>query len=344
MIFLQLHAVSKSFGPIKAVDAVTLTVPAGSRTVIVGPSGSGKTTLLRLIAGFDAPDSGSIALDGKVLADDKTFIPTHRRGIGLVAQHGALFPHLTVADNIGFGLPRSDDRQARVRALMDMVELDPIMLDRRPHQLSGGQQQRVALARALALRPRLMLLDEPFSALDAGLREATRKSVSRVLAQAGVTTILITHDQAEALSFGDQVAVLREGRIVQAGSAEELYFRPKDRETAAFLGDVIVMRARFGHDGIDCALGKVPADVNGRTGMGEVMLRPEQVRLSAPAVGETPLARVMAVEFGGSSCVITLQVEGADGPISFRTSPLDVPPVGAAVGIAIIGKPHILPR
>src|SRR3954471_20381938 len=136
MSFLQLQSVTKRFGPITAVDQVTLDVPAGSRTVIVGPSGSGKTTLLRLIAGFEAPDAGRITLDGIILADDKTFIPIHRRGIGLVAQHGALFPHLTVADNIGFGLPRSDDRQARIRALMNMVELDPIMLKRRPHQLS----------------------------------------------------------------------------------------------------------------------------------------------------------------------------------------------------------------
>src|SRR5258705_458325 len=161
MSFLQLRSVRKSYGSIVAIDDLDLTVPTGSRTVIVGPSGSGKTTLLRLIAGFEAPDAGSIVMEGTILADRETFIPAHRRNIGLVTQDGALFPHLSVADNIGFGLERDADREARVLALLDMVELDRVLLHRRPHELSGGQQQRVALARALARRPRLMLLDEP---------------------------------------------------------------------------------------------------------------------------------------------------------------------------------------
>jgi iron(III) transport system ATP-binding protein len=345
MSFLQLKSVSKRFGAIMAVDQVSLTVPAGSRTVIVGPSGSGKTTLLRLIAGFEAPDAGSIAMENNVLADGQSFIPTHRRGIGLVAQHGALFPHLSIADNIGFGLDHGADRQARILALMEMVELDAIMLHRRPHELSGGQQQRVAVARALARRPSLMLLDEPFSALDAGLREATRKSVSHVLTQAGITTILVTHDQAEALSFGDQVAVLRAGRVVQAGPPSELYFRPDDPETASFLGDVIVLRATFGDNFADCALGRVSADTAGHTGNGDIMLRPEQLRLSAAvAEGQVSLARVTAVEFGGSNCVVAVRLDGSDKPLTFRMSAFEAPEVGAGVRISVVGKAHIFDR
>ncbi len=222
MSFLSIDKADKRYGAMVALDGVSLEVASGSRTAIVGPSGSGKTTLLRLIAGFEGPDAGRIALDGAVLADGPAIVPAHRRGIGFVTQDGALFPHLTIADNIGFGLERgAADRDDRIRALMRTVDLDPRLLERRPHQLSGGQQQRVALARALARRPRLMLLDEPFSALDTGLREATRKAVAALLQEAGVTTILVTHDQAEALSFADQVAVLREGRLVHYRAAPQ---------------------------------------------------------------------------------------------------------------------------
>jgi iron(III) transport system ATP-binding protein len=344
MSFLQLTSVSKRYGAVTAVNNLDLAIPPGSRTVVVGPSGSGKTTLLRLIAGFEAPDTGSIAMENNILADAQSFTPAHRRGIGLVAQDGALFPHLTVADNIGFGLDHGADRQARILALMDMVELDRITLQRRPHELSGGQQQRVAVARALARRPRLMLLDEPFSALDAGLREATRKSVSRVLTLAGITTILVTHDQAEALSFGDQVAVLRGGRVVQAGPPAELYFHPMDRETALFMGDAIVLPASFGDGFVDCALGRISADT-AHHGSGDIMLRPEQLRLSVPAAGgQVSAARVTAVEFGGSSCMVTVRLDGSDKPVTFRTSAFEAPEVGDAVHIGVTGKAHIFSR
>jgi iron(III) transport system ATP-binding protein len=343
MNFLQLKSVTKRYGSVVAVNHLDLAIAPGSRTVIVGPSGSGKTTLLRLIAGFEAPDSGSIAVENAVLADEKNFVPAHRRSIGFVAQDGALFPHLSVADNIGFGLERNGDRQARILALMDLVELDRTMLHRRPHELSGGQQQRVSVARALARKPRLMLLDEPFSALDAGLREHTRKSVSRVLTQAGITTILVTHDQAEALAFGDQVAVLRGGSVVQAGPPADLYFHPRDWETAAFLGDVIVLPATFGDNFADCALGRISADTAGYRGSGAIMLRPEQLKLSATvAEGDASRARVTAVEFGGSSSVITICLDGSDKTLSFRTSAFEAPEVGAAVQINVVGKAHIL--
>jgi iron(III) transport system ATP-binding protein len=210
-------------------------VPTGSRTVIVGPSGSGKTTLLRMIAGFEFPDSGSLTLNGQTLVDSTHAVPAHQRQIGYVPQDGALFPHMTVAANIGFGLAsKGRERQERIAELMDSVALDANMADRWPHELSGGQQQRVALARALAQQPRLMLLDEPFSALDTGLRAAMRKLVARLLADAGVTTILVTHDQSEALSFADQLAVMRNGRLVQSGHPLDLYRYPRMKRPRCF--------------------------------------------------------------------------------------------------------------
>src|SRR5262249_1277687 len=245
MNLLELQGIRPRYGEVTALDHLNLSVPAGSRAAVVGPSGSGKTTLLRIIAGFDAPDAGKVVLDGQVLTEGAKAVPAHRRGIGYVAQDGALFPHLSIADNIGFGLSRRDPaRDTRIAALIQMVELDPAMLRRRPDELSGGQQQRVALARALAREPRLMLLDEPFSALDTRLRASARKAVARVLSAARMTTILVTHDQSEALSFADQIAVLREGRLLQVGTPRELYLRPKDAMIAEFMGDAIVLPAR----------------------------------------------------------------------------------------------------
>ncbi|MET0743179.1 MAG: ABC transporter ATP-binding protein, partial [Microvirga sp.] len=238
MILLRIRSLTKRYAAVAALDGFDLDVRAGGRTAVVGPSGSGKSTLLRMIAGFDRPDAGTIVLDGKPLVDGTRGVPAHRRGIGIVAQDGALFPHLSVADNIGFGLARrAAGREATIRDLMRLVDLPLTLLDRRPHALSGGQQQRVALARALARKPRLMLLDEPFSALDPDLRESTRQATIEVLRSADIATILVTHDQGEALSFADQVAVLREGRLAEAGSPQDLYLRPRLRETALFLGD-----------------------------------------------------------------------------------------------------------
>lgn len=340
MSFLRLHGLRKHYGSAVALDGLTLDIAAKSRTVIVGPSGSGKTTLLRLIAGFEAPDAGSIVLDDTVLADAQRFIPAHRRNIGLVAQDGALFPHLSVTDNIGFGIGHLPDRNERIVALMDMVELDRKLLARRPHELSGGQQQRVALARALARQPRLMLLDEPFSALDTGLREATRKSVARVLGEAGITTVLVTHDQAEALSFGDQVAMLEAGRIKQAGLPTELYSHPTDKATAAFLGDAIVLPATLGAGFADCVLGRITADTVGHEGNAAVMLRPEQLKLSAVSSG-TAHAQVTAVEFCGPHCMMTVSLAGSKVPLSFRVPTLDAQPVGTDVRIDVLGKAHV---
>ncbi|SCC19644.1 iron(III) transport system ATP-binding protein [Pseudarthrobacter enclensis] len=283
---LQITDVTKNFGPQEVLKGVNLSVSKGGTTAIVGPSGSGKTTLLRLIAGFEHPLAGSIALNGTTVAGDGIRVPAHKRHIGYVAQDGALFPHLTVGQNIAFGLDTAKlagGRRAvagRVSDLLEMVSLDPAMAKRRPHQLSGGQQQRVALARALAREPELMLLDEPFSALDAGLRVATRRAVAKVLADAGVTTILVTHDQAEALSFADQVAVMRGGRLAQIGNPFVVYTRPADRATAEFLGDAVILDAWMEGSLATCSLGGIPVRRPPAQGPVQLMLRPEQIRIA----------------------------------------------------------------
>ncbi|MDQ0663125.1 iron(III) transport system ATP-binding protein [Arthrobacter ulcerisalmonis] len=283
---LQITDVTKNFGPQAVLKGVNLSVAKGGTTAIVGPSGSGKTTLLRLIAGFEHPDTGTISLNGTTVAGDGAWLPAHKRQIGYVAQDGALFPHLTVGQNVAFGLDAAKLEggrravAARVAELLEMVSLDASMAKRRPHQLSGGQQQRVALARALAREPELMLLDEPFSALDAGLRVATRRAVAKVLAEAGVTTILVTHDQAEALSFADQVAVMRGGKLAQIGNPFVVYTRPADRATAEFLGDAVILDAWLEGSLATCSLGGIPVRRPPAQGRVQLMLRPEQIRIA----------------------------------------------------------------
>lgn len=283
---LVIDGVTKNFGSQAVLKGVNLSVAKGGTTAIVGPSGSGKTTLLRLIAGFEHPGTGTILLNGTPVAGGGVWKPAHKRHVGYVAQDGALFPHLTVGQNIAFGLSASKLNggrravTARVNELLEMVSLDTGMAKRRPHQLSGGQQQRVALARALAREPELMLLDEPFSALDAGLRVATRRAVAKVLNEAGVTTILVTHDQAEALSFADQVAVMRGGKLAQIGNPFVVYTRPADRATAEFLGDAVILDAWMEGSLATCSLGGIPVRRPPAQGRVQLMLRPEQIRIA----------------------------------------------------------------
>ena len=348
MTLLDISAVRKSYGAATVLSGINLHVAAGSRTAIVGPSGSGKTTLLRIIAGFEVPDAGTVTLGDKRMANGPDAVPAHQRGIGFVPQDGALFPHLNVADNVGFGLARNlPGRAARIAELMDMVSLDTAMLSRRPHELSGGQQQRVALARALAQRPRLMLLDEPFSALDTGLRAATRKAVAQLLASAGITTILVTHDQSEALSFADQVAVMRAGQLVQVGAPVDVYLRPRDPATASFLGDTIVLPAQLADGWADCALGHIAVNQPARSGAAQIMLRPEQLQLAelpkqsvdnAACSGE-----VTDIDFGGPVCVVSVRLRGAaaETPLQVRSPGIQVPPVGATVSITVVGAAHV---
>ena len=364
MTTLDLLAIRKSYGPTIVLGGIDLSVAVGSRTAIVGPSGSGKTTLLRIIAGFEAPDSGRVSFGGQLLADGPDMVPAHRRGIGFVPQDGALFPHLTVGDNVGFGLARhAPQRAERIAELMDMVALDTAMLARWPHELSGGQQQRIALARALAQRPRLMLLDEPFSALDTGLRASTRKAVAQLLGKAGITTILVTHDQSEALSFADQVAVMRAGLLVQCGDPLELYLRPRDEAVAGFLGESIVLPAQLDAGWADCALGRIAVNDNLRTGSAQIMLRPEQLRIvevdtDLAANGKDPAACYGAVtdtDFGGAVSVLSVcllrrssaehltgqEAGSRNAPLQVHCPGLHAPALGAMVRITVSGSAHV---
>ena len=353
MSLLELDSVCKSYGAQRVLDDISLVVPSGSRTVIVGPSGSGKSTLLRIIAGFERADSGRLMLQRQTLQDLRLQLAAHRRGIGYVQQDGALFPHLTVAANVGFGLTlKGHEKQQRIEQLMDSVDLDASMADRRPHELSGGQQQRVALARALAQQPRLMLLDEPFSALDSGLRAVMRKRVARLLGDAGITTVLVTHDQSEALSFADQLAVMREGRLVQSGPALNLYRYPADEQIALFLGDAVVMPARIEAGWAHCDLGRIPVNNHRNNPCAQIMLRPEQLQVTSiqPHLAQAAGCRAVVTErdFMGNSFVLTVELDGlAPGGSSrrsllVRSSSLYAPPTGSAVQVSTIGHAHVL--
>lgn len=358
MSFLEISGLTKHYGPVAALAGIDLSTASGSRTAIVGPSGCGKTTLLRLIAGFEAPDQGRVVLDGQVLANGGHAVPAHRRGIGLVAQDGALFPHLSIADNIGFGMARGEDqRPERIAELAYTVGLDKAILKRRPHQLSGGQQQRVALARAMAMKPRLMLLDEPFSALDTGLRASMRKAVAELLEAAGITTILVTHDQAEALSFASQVAVMREGLFSQVGTPRELYLQPKDRMVAEFLGDAIILPAKISGGFATSSLGRIAVDSKERRDIARIMLRPEQVqvnRTSREGMSGPPgtiFAEVTDSEFAGSMCTIAVRLLNnpdppdaaaiGNTPLILRKPGIDTPAVGEIVRLTVSGKAHV---
>lgn len=343
MPVLSLTSLSKRYGAVGAVSDLSLNVDAGSRTAIVGPSGSGKSTLLRMIAGFEAPDSGTIALNGAVIADQAVMVPPHKRGIGLVTQDGNLFPYLSVAENIGFGLKRhAENRAAHIADLVVMVGLDTAMLKRTPDQLSGGQQQRVALARALALKPSLMLLDEPFSALDTNLRSTTRKAVSDLLTAAGIASILVTHDQAEALSYADQIAVMRNGTILQSGAPRDLYSCPVDAMVAEFLGDAIMVDGRIVGGQAIMPFGRAPVRPGNPDGPVRIMLRPEQVQLAltkAPGAGT-----VVHVDFAGISSVVQVRLGYNDRLISVRRLGAQFLAVGDCVDIQIEGLAHVLPR
>lgn len=336
MSSLTVQDLTKSFGSTRVLTGVDLHVPVGSLTALLGPSGCGKTTLLRLIAGFDDPDSGRIAVGDRVVMGDGRSVAARRRGVGFVPQEGGLFPHLTVAGNISFGLARRQRRDGgRVRELLALVGLDADLAGRSPHQLSGGQQQRVALARALAPEPSLVLLDEPFSSLDAGLREETRLAVADALRATGATAVLVTHDQAEALSMADQVAVLRGGRLVQLTDPRTLYRRPSDLDVATFVGEAVVLDGEVRGGRAHCALGEVGVDAAVPDGPARLLLRPEQLRLSAPAEGERA-ARVRTVDFYGHDSRVWLDLPSGV-TVSARLDGSEVPAPGDAVVISVRG-------
>ncbi len=289
MSALSVTDVAKSFGATPVLRGLSLEVAQGSIAAVLGPSGCGKTTLLRVIAGFEAPDGGEIRIGGRVVAGPSADIPPERRAIGFVPQEGALFPHLSVRGNVGYGLGRSADRSARILEVLDLVGLAHLV-ERMPHELSGGQQQRVAVARAMAPRPALVLLDEPFSSLDAGLRGDVRAVVRRAMHADGATAVLVTHDQEEALSCADLVAVMAQGRIVQAADPVTLYRAPSDLEVGEFVGDSVTVAATFSGGFAETELGRLrlrtplPPDTTG-----VALIRPEQIVVSERSGGPPPV-------------------------------------------------------
>jgi iron(III) transport system ATP-binding protein len=340
MALLDVIRLTKFIGTVEVLRGISFQVGTGELVAILGASGSGKTTLLRLIAGFEKLNGGEIRLGHELLAAASFAKPPEQRGIGYVAQEGALFPHLCVADNITFGLSRIE-RKARFRVaeLLALVGLPGHYADRAPQNLSGGEQQRVALARALAPSPKLLLLDEPFSALDAGLRVETREAVARAIRAAGATAILVTHDQEEALSMGERVGVLQHGVLAQMTTPEELYHRPATPYVADFVGDAVFCPGIAEAGRVHCALGALTLAVAGVTGPVSVMIRPEQIRLgSAGALNAVP-AQLKDVAFYGRDAVVTLGLEGAlAGDVTARVFSQAVPPPGAKVWLTVEGK------
>jgi iron(III) transport system ATP-binding protein len=346
---LQISDLHKSFGANPVLTGLDLEVPAGSLTAILGSSGSGKTTLLRLLAGLQTPDRGTVTIGAKVLDTEGTHVHPEQRQIGYVPQEGGLFPHLTVQANVAFGLPRAARREG-VGDLLDMVGLADLAR-RYPHQLSGGQQQRVALARALAIKPEIVLLDEPFASLDAHQRSSVREEVSRILREARTTTLLVTHDQDEALSLADRVAVLRDGKIVQHTTPQELYARPIDDELARFVGEANLIDGVLHGELVDTQLGRLPAHWHGEPLSTPcpvtILIRPEQIELHpADADGENGLTgRIVRRGYHGHDSVLHVQVnrQGTAEHLLVRTLGDTQLPPGSAVKLDVRGPVLVWP-
>lgn len=342
MSTLHLQGVDKSFGPTRVLRALDLEVPEGAVVAVLGRSGSGKTTLLRLIAGTERADGGRIAIGDRPVDDGREFVPPERRRVGYVAQEGALFPHLSVAKNVAFGLRRSERASGRVEELLAMVNLSELA-GRFPHELSGGQQQRVALARALAPRPKVVLLDEPFSALDAGLRASLRAEVMQILRSAQITTVLVTHDQEEALSVADLLGVMMAGQIRQLARPDEIYAHPADPEIANFLGEANLFEGRARGGQLETALGELSLLPGCQPGEGEVvaLVRPEQIALEpavAPDASGLLKGRIVHHEYYGHDSVYLVELAGRPEPIRVRRPGAVGFEVGARVAMRAEGE------
>jgi iron(III) transport system ATP-binding protein len=327
------HGVTKSFGDVVAVHDSDLCVERGEFVALLGPSGCGKTTLLRLIAGFEQPDAGEIAIEDRPVAGAGNWVPPERRRVGMVFQDYALFPHLSVAENVGFGVPRRD-RAARIREVLQVVGLTGYEL-RYPHELSGGQQQRVALARALAPQPSVVLLDEPWSNIDPLLRATMRDELAAILRAIDVTVLFVTHDREEAFSLADRIALMRDGKVIQSGSAEEVYFSPADRWAAEFVGAGNFVEGALADGLVETLVGRFPVvNANGSTRV-EVLIRPELLELQADPAGP---GEVVAREFRGHDVFYKVRLLDGATLVSHRPS-TEVVALGARVSL----RPHDRP-
>ncbi|MFY0670646.1 MAG: ABC transporter ATP-binding protein [Aquiluna sp.] len=340
MPLLEINDVSVSFGDTEVLSGISLELESKQLLAVLGASGAGKSTLMRLIAGFDSVGGGSIVLDWEILSDSSKTVAPERRSIGIVPQDSALFPHLNVSQNIGFGLSglSKEAKAERVNELLRLIRMEEFA-SRMPQELSGGQVQRVALARALAPKPKLVLLDEPFSALDAELRGQLREEVRQVLRAEGATAVLVTHDQEEALSLADRVAVLREGKIIQVGSPSEIYNSPADVGIATFLGESVLVDGKVSGGKILTDLGSLSAlnnVVEGATGV--VAIRSENFYLQPNPTGDSEV--VGRVFFGHDALV---EVQTPKLRIRARSNGPFAPEVGMRVTVWVRGAVNFYP-
>jgi iron(III) transport system ATP-binding protein len=344
MTALEVRGLCAGYGALEVLHDVDLVVDYGV-TAILGPSGCGKSTLLRVVAGFVAPTRGKVVVSDRTVVGEGRPVPPRHRALGYVPQEGALFPHLSVAANIAFGLPRRErrDSRGRVAEVLELVELPTSLLDRSPHELSGGQQQRVALARALAPSPAVVLLDEPFSSLDAGLREETGRAVVRALRATGAAAILVTHDQGEALSLADQVAVMSDGSFLQVAPPTDVYLAPADVRVAAFLGHASLLPGVI-VDGetVECGLGILTlSEQVGTGGYVEVAVRGEQVQVQAEGPGVA--GEVIDVSFFGHDATVRVRLASGER-VAARTPSGLVPRAGDRVHVQVVGDVVAFPE
>ena len=358
MTTLTVSNLDVSYGPRPALRDVSVVVPSGSVVAVLGPSGCGKTTLLMALAGLVTVDRGDITSGSRVLSSATQHVAPERRGIGWVPQDSSLFPHLSVRDNIGFSLPRGQSQRARIDELAELVGLADF-LDRMPASLSGGQAQRVALARALAVKPEVVLLDEPFAALDTVLRHSLAREVVSLLRESDTTTVLVTHDREEALDLADIVVVMDRGRVAQVGSPREIYEAPQTAWVASFVGDTVELEGlwqdtalecracgakefcegepdRYGCSGhVECALGNIAASAQGfEPGQGQavrVVLRPEWIVPSPDGVPST----VKAVSYAGHDALVELSLQTSQAAVRARMAAPFLPAVGSPFGVAV---------
>jgi iron(III) transport system ATP-binding protein len=331
---VETRGLTMAFGEARVLRGVDLTVAAGSLVALIGPSGCGKTTLLRCLAGLERPLAGTVRIGDRTLVDAGVFVPAEKRHIGMVFQDGAVFPHLSVARNVAYGLsrrdPERDDRVAQTLALVGLADLR----DRAPATLSGGQLQRVALARTLAPRPSVILLDEPFSNLDAPLRAELRADVRRLLSAIDATGVFVTHDREEAFAVGDEIAVMDRGVVAHQGSPSSLYELPATRAVAEFIGDANFVPGTAVGDAAETPIGHIPLHERA-AGPVEVMIRPERIRVRAGDI-----ATVERIEYFGRDATLHLRL---DGGAALRCRAMGAPrhAPGDRVGVEFVGAPTV---
>jgi iron(III) transport system ATP-binding protein len=331
---LAFEDVSRRYGDTLALDRVSLDIEPSEILCLLGPSGCGKSTLLRVAAGVERPSSGRILLDGQEVAGPGRFVPPEKRGVGLMFQDFALFPHLTILDNVAFGLNSltRSEAKAEAHAALERVGLSHYAGEY-PHILSGGEQQRVALARAIAPRPSVLLMDEPFSGLDPQLREKMREETLAILHETRATSIVVTHDAEEAMRMGDRVALMRKGRVVQTGKALDLYRAPKDIFAARTFSDLNELTAFVEQGSAATPLGRFAANEVPDGAEAIVCVRQRGVRLLD--LGQGVPGRVLDARFLGDVALVEIAVQGLDAPIFARVKESDVPPQGAEIGVGI---------